>query len=874
MQQRPQILSERVKFALILQAMVAVLVWGDWLWRGDQMLYDLDMRLWTAPAPDDVVIVAIDEASLKEVGRWPWPRRIHADLVQRLSAAGAKVISLDIIFAEDDMRDRTGDIALTQALRDSGRVVLPLVMEQPRLGGQILETLPIPALAQASAALGHAHIELDLDGIARRVYLQEGLGAPRWPHLSLATLNVSEGGARAHLPGVRRPGNMTTSPYIWARDYGVLIPYFGPSGQFKHISYSQVLKGNFAPDTFRNKIVLVGVTATGLGDALPTPVSGLSHPMSGVEINANIFAALRMGKMIEPMDTAWRWMLAALIVLLPPLLFPYLAPRWALIITVILGCATFVLSVVVLRAGMMWFPPMAVLVTVACSYPLWSWRRLEYTLGYLDQELARLRNEPDLFPTLSMENLEQALPFLRYTLPVTGLTLYDPFGQKKCMGEAATTLVDDVIVDQWKHSGETLWTGLPSSAGMWRLGVTWKSIIPPSAAQHALLLSVIRPLAVLPTRSSRGAVEHVQARVQSAQDATARLRTLRRFISDSVAQMAEGVLVVTSLGQVVLFNSQAALYFMQDNNADLNMRALPDLLESLQVSGADVWDNTMAKVLLQHATVAVQARHVSGRDLLIKFAPLMVGEAGLSGLIVNIADISALKDGERKREEVLGFLSHDLRAPLVSSLALLELMRSGYAMDIDTLLKKMEANVHKTLSLAEDFVQLSKVESGENLHMQEVDLASIAKNALDQVWGQATTKGMHIEARYPDALVWVHGEPHLLERVMINLLTNAIKYSPQDSLAELTLEVHDGEAHCCIRDNGYGIATEDIPRLFGRFRRIYDPDHQHIKGVGLGLAFVLAVIDRHGGHIAVTSTPGQGSRFCITLPTAQVVLDQ
>ncbi|NJM13869.1 MAG: CHASE2 domain-containing protein, partial [Synechococcaceae cyanobacterium SM1_2_3] len=164
----------------------------------------------------------------------------------------------------------------------TGVAVLPVASnEQSHLGGQLLETLPIPALAAAVARIGHVDVELDPDGIARSAYLRAGLGSPYWPTLALALWEASKPVATPALPGQRAAPTGQPTLDAWRRDYRVLIPFAGPPGHFQRFSYSAVLRGEIAPAAFHDKFILIGSTATGMGDALPTPVSGLAQPMPG-----------------------------------------------------------------------------------------------------------------------------------------------------------------------------------------------------------------------------------------------------------------------------------------------------------------------------------------------------------------------------------------------------------------------------------------------------------------------------------------------------------------------------------------------------------------------------------------------------------------
>ena len=270
---------------------------ADWFWR-------LDLSCTTSSsgaertAPADVVLVAIDESSLAELGRWPWPRHVHAELIDRLTSAGVRAVALDIAFTEPEEDD-----CASPGARASARVVLPVLHEQETSGAPV-ERLPVPALAAAAAALGHVDVEVDPDGLARSVFLEAGLGRPAWPPCP-GTAPPQPRGRTASLPGELDPDPTEPAPYAWVRNHRVLVAFSGPPGHFRRVSYADVLHGREPAGWLRDAYVLVGPTATGLGDQVPTPVSGLDRAMSGIEFNANLFEALRRGTTVEYLPL-WR----------------------------------------------------------------------------------------------------------------------------------------------------------------------------------------------------------------------------------------------------------------------------------------------------------------------------------------------------------------------------------------------------------------------------------------------------------------------------------------------------------------------------------------------------------------------------------------
>ncbi|MDY6946432.1 MAG: CHASE2 domain-containing protein [Pseudomonadota bacterium] len=373
-----------------LLAVTALLSWTKVLWRMDLAIYDAALP--TGPAPDDVVIVAIDDASVAALGRWPWSRQLHALLLDRLREQGAQAVALDILFTEPDVTTPDGDAELAAAMRRGPPTVLPLLVEMH--GSESMhERPPIASLSAAAASIGHAHLELDRDGVARSVFLREGVGAPTHPQLALALLQSLPEARSSLLPGVRHP-DLHNAPQVWVRDYRILIPFLGPPGHFNRLSYIDVLNGRIAPDALRGKLVLVGATAQGIGDTYPTPRSGQSVAMPGVEITANVLQALRDGKVIQdvPMPMVVALSLAPLLIVAFGLL--RYSPRQSLAFAVLMSGVTFTGSVLALRLAGWWWPPAAALTGLVVIYPLWSWRRLEATQAYLEEEIAQLAGEP------------------------------------------------------------------------------------------------------------------------------------------------------------------------------------------------------------------------------------------------------------------------------------------------------------------------------------------------------------------------------------------------------------------------------------------------------------------------------------------------
>lgn len=848
--------------------LAVILHQGDWLWRWDRVFYDNQLRFWSRPAPEDIVIVAIDEQSLRELGGWPWDRLVHARLIEILHQAGAKTIGFDVIFSEPSTMQ--ADLALATAIKQHQRTILPVVIEQIRRGGQFIETLPISTFANAAAALGHAHVDIDRDGIVRSVFLKEGLGSAYWNHLSIEILKQSGTELDLYVTGQHSPFTQPGSPLKWRRNFEILIPYSGPPNHFKRISYSQVLNENFAANAFKDKLVLVGATASGLGDVLPTPMSANNEPMPGVEIHANIIDALRSGWTIQPLAKHWALLLTAILVLLPAFIFTYFSPRLNLIVTLLLISATVAIDFLLLHLLHIWFPPAATLLCLAISYPLWSWRRLEHALRYLNLELNQLHEEQSKLPTTHTPTLEGALQFLQQLLPIKGWIIYNEHKTiRNQKGIPPHPLPTYISKEEWIQSGHDQWINLDSNEISY-VGLSWKANAQLSKHQQAVLEQLAN-LYRKPLDQTPASAELIYSRILQVQSATSRMRALSRFVADTVSQMADGTLVVDSTGTIVLTNPTAEAYLCKSDKPNYKIFSLQECLSNLELPNHRSWTDLLGNTLIDHHAQQIEARTQTGKDLLVQIAPLSSDTGLLGGFIVNLSDISQLKESERRRDELLSFLSHDLRSPLVSLLALLEVAKSTNA---DTknlsLLSDMENYTHRTLSLADQFLHLSHAESNEEIQFECQDIRTLIDSAVATVYAQANKKHIQITTKVATEFTWVDGDGTLLERAFINIISNAVKYSPENTSILILVNEQQNHLQCIIRDQGIGIDADDIATLFDRFKRAKNVKRSNETGSGLGLALVKAVLDKHNGTITVASKPGQGTEFTIILPKSTI----
>jgi len=368
----------------------------------------------------------------------------------------------------------------------------------------------------------------------------------------------------------------------------------------------------------------------------------------------------------------------------------------------------------------------------------------------------------------------------------------------------------------------------------------------------------------------------LERRITAMKNAAHRVRDLRQFVSDSLNSLPDVTLVTRTDGHVLLPNRHAHAYFASIGITDLNQVSLFDLVAKLQApepidQSSQVpfeWQQLLDLKYTKVLANGISVRDEPGRDLLVKSAPCYSADNVLIGWIVSIIDISTIRAAERSRDETLRFLSHDMRAPQASILALLELQsEADSALPQTEFFSRIEKASRKTLGLADNFVQLARAESHE-YRLEEIDLQDLLLDAIDEMWIQANAKQIKLVADIPagEYPIWV--DRGLLTRALVNLISNAINYSPAHTRISCVLRLQQSSQQilCHIVDQGYGIAEIDRPRLFQRFQRLDHTNRPRHEGIGLGLVFVKTVVERHHGSISFSSTEQIGTTFTLTLP--------
>ncbi len=224
----------------------------------------------------------------------------------------------------------------------------------------------------------------------------------------------------------------------------------------------------------------------------------------------------------------------------------------------------------------------------------------------------------------------------------------------------------------------------------------------------------------------------------------------------------------------------------------------------------------------------------------------------------------------RQKDEFLSTLGHELRAPLNAILGWSRLLESGRLAheEVQRGGQTIARNVRALAQLVDDLLDLSGMVSGKiRLDAEETDIGEIVEAALETLQSTADAKGVALRKGLPAAECLVFGDPHRLQQVVWNMLSNAIKFTPRGGTVTATLAQSNGNWEVRIADTGIGLAAERLPFVFDAFRECDSTSRREYPGLGLGLAIAKQIVELHGGRVSAASAgEGRGSTFHVVLP--------
>jgi two-component system phosphate regulon sensor histidine kinase PhoR len=273
-----------------------------------------------------------------------------------------------------------------------------------------------------------------------------------------------------------------------------------------------------------------------------------------------------------------------------------------------------------------------------------------------------------------------------------------------------------------------------------------------------------------------------------------------------------------------------------------------------------------------HTSAALAFETTLGRDTTyLVTVTLARDETGaVFGRVLVLKDISHLKRLDQFKSQMIQMASHDLRTPLGVASGYVELLREELppSSKYDTLLNGLEGALARMQILVVELLDLERVEAGIDQIQVSVDVGQLTAEAAANFADEARSKQQTLVLTLAEALPPVMGDPLRLKQALGNLISNAVKYTPEGGQIEVRAFHDDQQVTLEVQDTGYGIPAADQSKVFQRFYRAKVPGTENIAGTGLGLSLVKAVIEQHAGSITLESEEGRGSTFRVQLPMA------
>ncbi|WP_418790542.1 two-component system histidine kinase PnpS [Phosphitispora sp. TUW77] len=353
---------------------------------------------------------------------------------------------------------------------------------------------------------------------------------------------------------------------------------------------------------------------------------------------------------------------------------------------------------------------------------------------------------------------------------------------------------------------------------------------------------------------------------QRLRDTIRQITEEKNKVSAILTSMNDGVIAVDRDGHILLINPAIERMFQIKYE------------NSLGKSVIDVVRNFDLEMILQKAlfssepiTQELQVFLPDFKTFRVSTAPL-TSETGVVGVVAVIRDITALRELEKMKTEFVANVSHELRTPLTSIKGFVETLLDGALQNpviARRFLEIINDEADRLNRLIGDLLNLSRIEGKQGeIHKTSVDLQRLIYNVVSVLSPQIHEKRIALNADIKKPLPIIKADSDMIGQLMMNLVDNAIKYTPSGGTIDIIAEWENNGVKVAVKDTGIGISRDSIPRLFERFYRVDKARAREMGGTGLGLAIVKHILEVHGGSIDVESTVGIGSTFTFFLPSS------
>jgi PAS domain S-box-containing protein len=366
-----------------------------------------------------------------------------------------------------------------------------------------------------------------------------------------------------------------------------------------------------------------------------------------------------------------------------------------------------------------------------------------------------------------------------------------------------------------------------------------------------------------------------QVRAKREIEALAQMMAERSARLDSIlGSMIDGLWVYDANGRVVDVNQAALTMFGLASRTEAVQHGSFEQLNLRYPDGRPVpaGDLPFARALGGQTVpdyLAIGRHLITGRDLDLSIAAAPIESNGIVGAVLVMRDITALQELDRKKDEFLSVASHELRTPLTTikgyTQLLVQTVNDSGPEERGTYLGAVLGEIERMMGLISELLDVSRIETNRlQIHPQPIRWEEFLERRASAFRVQNPGRQIRCDAAVDELIV--HADPDRMRQVVDNLLSNALKYSPEGSDIDLVAQIEDGYLCTSVIDHGIGIPRDEIPQLFERFHRARNVSSRYYGGLGLGLYIANAIVETHHGQIAIESEEGRGSKFTVRLP--------
>ncbi len=887
-------------------------------WRAPGI--DQYMRDWMTrargplPAPDDIAIVAIDEPSITRFGRFPWSRALSARAIDAIAAAQPKAVAVDVLYA--DPTSDPDDSSLARSIRQAGNVVVAAqLVAPPNAGGATSWLLPLPAIEQAAAAVGHVNVSIESDGVARQIQIRAADDQGRAIRAmaveitrfgdSIAEQGVTETshslliGSRVVPVESLAPSVMIgTNPGVESstqtlRAAWMNIDYIGPAGSFRTYSFADVVGGRVPSMQFRGKYVLVGATAPSLGDRLASPflhqtdARGNQHGslMPGVEVLANTLNTILRSRFYSETPDWLAFLCGLLVVSLTLFMLAIAQGRHEAVkqIVVLAAVAGAVLLVGYLAfTRLLVFPPLTLsLVSFASAGTLGLLRRLLVASSDLDRSIEDINRAGESLNTM---NLGSAAESIARLADAEGVAIY----ASQRGGRMRLVAAHGMIISRKRTGGFALPPDTRADSKLLAIPIDGSC---PSGAVTLVIVHAVRApsieiqhlCAAIACSTADSWLEKedpvrgwwprgIAWKAQSLSRLNSRILDRAKFV-DLAMRSVEDALIIAGVDGRIAFANRRAAEILDSTEKELFGRDLLDLLAEAEPGSPEAGRDLLVRLVVDRAKIEreITIHGARSRHLTLRMAAVCSGDGPpeVRGIVASLSDITKQHELQQTKNDVMALVSHEMRTPLTAIQGMSELL-AQFELDPERS-REMSIAIHdeakRLTHMINEYLDITRLESGTTvLHRAAVRIDSLVERTLIMLDPLAAKRGIRLTRRLDSNLPPALADATLLSRAISNLVSNAIKYSPPTTEVVISARYLTNGVSIEVADQGYGIPEGSVNRVFEKFYRVPRAQDVDVPGTGLGLALVREIAELHGGSVSVRSLVGTGSVFTFRVP--------